>query len=59
MGWPKLHDVERGAAVWRIFSEAGFLPPSGENIFASLGGSMGGGGAGGGVKMTQVRLNTF
>lgn len=26
MGWPKLHETERGATVWRIFWDAGFLP---------------------------------
>ena len=57
MGWSKLRDVERGAAVWRILSEAGFLPPAGENVFASLGGGMGGGGAE--VKMTSVRTCTL
>ena len=42
MGWPKLHETERGAAVWRIFWEAGFLPRPADASFASLGGSAGG-----------------
>eukprot|EP00752_Nemacystus_decipiens_P009008 g8041.t1 len=38
MGWHKLHETERGAAVWRIFWEAGFLPRPADASFASLGG---------------------
>ena len=46
MGWPKLHENERGATVWRIFWEAGFLP---RPVDASFG--MGGLN---GSKMTKV-----
>ncbi|CAB1103049.1 unnamed protein product [Ectocarpus sp. CCAP 1310/34] len=35
MGWQRLHDAERGAAVWRIFWEAGFLPRPVDASFAS------------------------
>lgn len=59
MGWPKLHETERGVIVWRIFWEAGFLPRPIDDAsfaFSSLGGVGGGGGAVGvgGAKMTNV-----
>ncbi|CAM9118917.1 unnamed protein product [Ectocarpus fasciculatus] len=44
MGWPRLHEAERGAAVSRIFWEAGFLPRPVDASFAS---HRGGGGRGG------------
>ncbi|CAM9265174.1 unnamed protein product, partial [Scytosiphon promiscuus] len=50
MGWPKLHETERGAAVWRIFWEAGFLPRPVDASFASQGGV---GGPVGSSKMTK------
>lgn len=52
MGWPKLHETERGAVVWRIFWEAGFLPRPADASFFSMGGM--GGGDVGGAKMTKV-----
>lgn len=53
MGWSKLHETERGAAVWRIFWEAGFLPRPPDASFGSLGG-MAGDAAVGDSKFTKV-----
>lgn len=52
MGWARLHETERGAAVWRIFWEAGFLPRPADAPVASLGGMAGG--AVGDSKITKV-----
>lgn len=61
MGWSKLHEVERGAVVWRIFWEGGFLPPQFDIILPSIGG-VGTGGDGGslgpGTKMSKVCCTT-
>lgn len=54
MGWPKLHETERGAAVRRIFWEAGFLPRPADASFASVGGMAGG--AASDSKITKVLL---
>ncbi|CBJ30041.1 DNA helicase II [Ectocarpus siliculosus] len=42
MGWQRLHEAERGAAVWRIFWEAGFLPRPVDASFAPHRGGGGG-----------------
>ncbi|CAM9309505.1 unnamed protein product, partial [Hapterophycus canaliculatus] len=52
MGWPKLHETERGAAVWRIFWEAGFLPRPVDASSAYQGG------LGGPGEETVVQLTT-